>query len=67
MTTVYGGCIEPDAWELADEHTTEPCPRCRAPARRWFLERCEDGCINTYIGLSCSTCGHAEGDQPGAP
>lgn len=67
MTTVYGGCVEPEGWDLADEHTPAPCPSCRAPAHRWFLERCECGCINTYAGLSCSTCGHVEGEQRDEP
>lgn len=63
MIRAYGGCIEPEGWGLAEEHTTEPCPVCSAPAHRWRCERAE-GSLNTYAGLECSACGHVEGDRP---
>lgn len=65
MTRVYGGCVEPEGWDLDDEHSTEPCPRCEAPARFWFCERVEGGAINVYAGMHCAACGHEEGDDPG--
>ena len=48
MINVYGGCAKPEGWDLADEHTAEPCPTGCAPAYHRVVERCEDGCINTY-------------------
>ena len=33
MTRAYGGCIEPEGWDRAEEYGAEPCPRCQAPAR----------------------------------
>lgn len=64
MTRVYGGCIEPGGYELADEHTDCTCPRCGGDARDWFIERNEGGSIETYGGLSCDGCGHREGTHP---
>ena len=63
MTRVHGGCVEPEGWDLEDEHTTEPCPKCGEPAHHWRCERAE-GSLNIYTGLACVSCGHEEGERP---
>ncbi len=64
MTRAYGGCIGPGGLELDDERSTTPCPHCGGNASAWRIERVEGGSLNLYIGLSCSSCGHAQGDDP---
>ena len=64
MTRVYGGCVEPEGWDLEERRDTRPCPRCEAPARSWFCEHVEGGAINVYVGMHCPACGHEEGDDP---
>ena len=63
MTRVYGGCIEPEGCELADERGTATCPGCGAVARTWHIERAE-GSLNVYSGLACDACGYTRGDCP---
>ena len=60
MTRAYGGCIEPGGMDL-DDHTREiDCPSCgHEKAVERTYEKAE-GCINRYVSVNCSRCGHFE-------
>ncbi|MFC0808993.1 hypothetical protein ACFHWW_26730 [Ensifer sp. P24N7] len=62
MTTVFGGCIEPDGYELANDVIVTECSHCGGEARHSYWETCEAGSINLNESIICTVCGASEGD-----
>ncbi|MFA1677199.1 hypothetical protein ACDY97_31985 [Rhizobium mongolense] len=62
MTTVFGGCIEPEGYELTDDVSITECGSCGGLAHQRFWETCEAGSINLNQTIICTVCGEAEGD-----
>lgn len=60
MTTVYsqnpGRCIEPDGYELDNDHFTEECPHCAGRFHTRYWQECEGGSINNYWSKWCDDC-----------
>ncbi|PJR10242.1 hypothetical protein CEJ86_29860 [Sinorhizobium meliloti] len=62
MTTVFGGCIEPEGYELSDDTIVTECTWCGGEAHQRFWETCEAGSINLNHTIICTVCGAADGD-----
>ena len=59
--------VEPNGFDLDDEHRSVSCPACGGTADYHNTERLEDGAINFYSRTACHACGHVSGDWPGLP